>query len=365
MRQLVTLREVAELIPIEGADFIELAQVDGWQCVVKKGDFCVGQRGLFFEIDSLIPTEDERFKFLSKGQVRTHHRIKSMKLRGSLSQGLLMPWATLTANEADRFGSEDESLTDIFKVEKYEPSLPMGGAQKGTFPTDIIPKTSQERVQNIHKEIEGLNSFDFEITEKLDGTSCTMYHVMTAIKPPETIEGRVSAMIEFEPRTGVCSRNWEMEQEDSSVYARVFQELDIHNKLRQLNRNIAIQGEIVGPGIQKNLYKLEATTFFVFDIYDVDKGCYLLPMERVALTCQLGLLHVPALNFYHAFGGAIELIQQGDEGCALDLNTILAAADGKSQLNKNAKREGLVFKHHRDAELSFKAISNKFLLKHQ
>jgi RNA ligase (TIGR02306 family) len=290
-----------------------------------------------------------------------------MKLRKALSQGLLMPMSMLTDDESESLamtGGRETDLTAFFNVEKYEPVLPMGGQQKGTFPTDLIPKTDQERVQNMHKDVEGFDSFDFEITEKLDGTSCTMFHVMRPVDEQETIEGRVTAVPVFKPHIGVCSRNWEMEKDDTSVYARVFQELDMHTKLRELNRNIAIQGEIIGPGIQKNLYKLEAATFYVFDIYDIDEKRYLCSMERVALANQLGLLHVPILSAIHTFGDVISPIQQGDEGCALNLDIILAAADGKSELHKNAKREGLVFKHHSNAELSFKAISNKWLLRH-
>ena len=145
MRQLVTIRTVSELIPIKGADRIELAKVDGWQCVVKKGDFEVGQMGFYFEIDSILPADDERFAFLEPRKFR----IKSMKLRGALSQGLLMPMSILTDEEAEDLAmlapiGSTTSTTDLaafFRVQKYEPPMPIQGEQKGTFPTHLVPKT--------------------------------------------------------------------------------------------------------------------------------------------------------------------------------------------------------------------------------
>jgi RNA ligase (TIGR02306 family) len=202
------MRTVREILPIEGADRIELAKVDGWQMVVGKGDFKVGDRGVMFEIDSLIPGDDERFKFLSRGQVRTHYRIKSMKLRGTLSQGLLMPTSILTDDEAEQLMlSPEQDMAALLGVQKYEPTMPMGGKQKGTFPTHLVPKTDQERIQNVPEVLEGRNNREFEITEKLDGTSCTFFACIE--------EGPV---LGDSIRTGVCSRNWEMQILDSNVY---------------------------------------------------------------------------------------------------------------------------------------------------
>jgi len=347
-RQLVTVREISELVPIVGADVIELAKVDGWQCVVKKGDFNVGDRGIYFEIDSMIPSDDERFEFLSRGQVRTHYRIKTMRLRKALSQGLLMPMSILTAEEFGRSfpprgaGWDEENLTDVLRVEKYEPSLPAGGTQKGTFPTHLIPKTDQERVQNIPRDIAGRTAGEFEITEKLDGTSCTFYY----FNDP-TLDTHGDLPNEMTDRVGACSRNWEMKLDDSSVYASIFKELELEQKLRALKRNIAIQGEIIGGNIQGNRYKLVKQTFYVFDIYDIDAKRYLNQWDRIALVSELGLSHVPLVLHKADF--------------PLTLDVVLDFAEDKSTLC-DTQREGVVFKE-KDGPLTFKAISNKFLLK--
>lgn len=338
MRKLVTVRTVKELLPIEGADRIELAKIDGWQCVVKKGEFQVGDPGLYFEIDSVLPADDERFAFLEPRKFR----IKSMRLRGTLSQGLMLPLSALTSEEYERWQKsaqtdEGETLTEILRVQKYEPPLPISGEQAGPFPTHLVPKTDQERIQNIPDVLDGRSSLEFEITEKLDGTSCTMFCQVQSTDP-------------LGLRLGVCSRNWEMKVEDGNVYAVIFKELDLGNKLRKLNRNIAIQGEIIGGRIQRNHYQRGQQEFYVFDIWDIDKQGYLSHQERFNLVQVLGLRHVPVLD-----------IRLEDP---MTLERILDTADGQSVINPQVAREGLVFKAL-DGSISFKAISNRWLLKHE
>lgn len=335
-----------ELLPIEGADRIELAKIDGWQCIVKKGDFKVGDSGLYFEIDSMIPATDERFSFLSKGKVVPFYRIKTMKMKGVLSQGLLVPLeSTLTQDEKARMAFGEE-LQVILGVEKYEPPLPTGGQQKGTFPTHLVPKTDQERVQNITKELVGRNASEFEVTEKLDGTSCTIwYHCQEGVA---SLQDSAQMELRRNPYVGVASRNWEMDRDDSNVYAKVLRDNDLVTKLGQLGRNIAIQGEIIGPAIQGNKYQRATQELFVFDIYDIDAKRYLAPNERIQLTAQLGLNHVPVMK---------------DVVSSMDSALLLALAEGQSELHA-VEREGLVFKAY-DGSLSFKAISNKWLLKYE
>jgi RNA ligase (TIGR02306 family) len=351
MRQLVTIRTVSELIPIEGADVIELAKVDGWQCVVKKGDFKVGDQGVYFEIDSMIPSDDLRFKFLDKGKVQSHYRIKSMRLRKALSQGLLMPRSIITYKDEARSrmqvnGEALETWTDIFGVQKYEPPVPIAGVQKGTFPTHIVPKTDQERIQNIAEILTNDFFADrvWEVTEKLDGTSCTFFYFN---EPDADLHGDVPA--EMTAKMGACSRNWEMKLDDENVYAQLFKKLELGPKLSKLNRNLAIQGEIIGGRIQGNKYQRGEQEFSAFDVYDIDNQCHWTPAARRELCQELGLLHVPVL----------------DEAahCAIHLDDMLKLAEGHSVLHAT-QREGVVYKAY-GKNFSFKVISNKFLLKHE
>lgn len=346
MRQLVTIRTVNSLTPIKDADRIELAQVDGWQCIVKKGDFQVGDRGIFFEIDSVLPEDDKRFSFLA---ARKFH-IKTMRMKKVLSQGLLMPTSILTDDEAEQLMlSPEQDIANLLRVQKYEPPVPIQGEQKGTFPTYLVPKTDQERIQNIPEVLEGRQATEFEITEKLDGTSCTFFyhHDKSVLVPQDGAQIRGDRKV---IHIGACSRNWEMKLDDDNVYARLFKELDLERKLRKFNRNIAIQGEIIGGRVQGNIYKRGKQEFYVFDIYDIDRQRYLSPLERFGLAVDiLGLLHVPHPSHQANF--------------PLTLDAVLSYAEDKSVLF-DTQREGVVFKE-KDGPLTFKAISNQFLLKHE
>lgn len=378
MRQLVTTRTVARISPIPNADAIEVAEVDGWKVVVKKGDFLPGQEAIYFEIDSFLPSSDQRFSFLSKTGVRTQnnqegYRLRTVKLRGQVSQGLLLPVKDFPEFKSIR---EDTDLAALINVQKWDPPLPssLSGKAKGNFPS-FLGKTDQERAQNIPRQIFGYDTLtvpfpydvppdawasleadgtifldkddntwkkvifpeadpkaQYEVTIKLDGSSCTFYH--------------------NNGKTGVCSRNLELDPEDtSSTFVQTYQSLDMPNLLPRLGRNIALQGELMGPGIQKNREGLSHPTFFVFDIFDIDTQSYLPPDERRRLLADVpSLQHVPVVQ------RATTLQELGIHNMA----DLLAFADGPSLNNKT--REGLVFKRL-DGQFSFKVISNAFLQK--
>ena len=169
----------------------------------------------------------------------------------------------------------------------------------------------------------------WEVTEKLDGSSMTVYV--------------------FDEDEGVCSRNLNLKETDTNSLWKLARKYDMIGKIRATGRNLALQGEIIGEGIQGNPYKLKGQDFYLFDIYDIDQGKYLTPHERHDLVETMGIKHVPWISFTRAM---------------LDdtVETLLHEAEGKSQLCATTEREGLVFKSH-DAKHSFKAISNKFLLK--
>ena len=332
MRKLASIRKIAEINPIENADAIEVATVDGWKVVVKKGEFNVGDLAVYLEVDSWVPTE--LAPFLTKGkQPREFNgvkgeRLRTIKLRGQLSQGLLLNMDEVMP-QTHSFG-EGSDVTEFLGIQKWERPIPaqLAGVMKGSFPS-FIPKTDQERAQNIVKEIKTAAEAElmFEVTEKLEGSSMTCY----------LRDG------EF----GVCSRNIDLKfDETNAFWARAIEE-NIEAKLRALGRNIAIQGELIGPGIQGNIYNMPQTRYRVFDIYDIDKGEYLLPEERRRMCEVLGLIHVPVVFEYFMLDG--------------DVQGLLEIADGESALNSFVLREGLVFKQV-DGGMTFKAVSNKYLL---
>lgn len=322
MRKLATIRIVKEIKPIEGADFIELVLIDGWQCIAKKGAFNQGDKCVYFEIDSFLPIEPQ-YEFLRKSSFKKMgdkegFRLKTIKLRGQLSQGLALPLSEIDYDFS--LVTEGADLTEILGVVKYEKPIPaqLQGTVKRYFPS-FLKKTDQERVQNIEPEtIKG----HWLATEKLDGTSFTCYL--------------------YQGEFGVCSRNLELVESEDNLYWKIARELDLELTLKD---GYAIQGEIIGPGVQGNPYKLTKHELYIFHIFDINKQAYL-PMYQVPGALD-GLKTVPWVDSY------VNLEEMSTE-------EILKYAEGKSILNSETEREGIVF--YQEAR-SFKAISNKFLLK--
>ncbi|ARK42632.1 RNA ligase (ATP) [Burkholderia pseudomallei] len=351
-RKLATVRRVSQLRPIDGADLIELAIVDGWQCVVKKGEFAAGDLGIYFEIDSFLPSTDERYAFLEpkfiKWEGKVGARIKTMKLKGQLSQGLLLPASAYPEIDA----IEDSDVTDALGIEKWEKPLPacLGGTARGNFPS-FIPKTDQERVQNIRDLFEDWGHHTFQETTKMGGSSMTVYYVAKDSRIYEQNAKPDADGNMPEELSGVCSRNLDLVETQGNQFWITARENQIIEKLRALGRNLAIQGELCGSGIQSNFEKFPEGVhdFFVYDAWDIDRQQYLSPTETHALADQLSLKHVPVLGY----------IVLNDVGHTI--GQILDRAEGQG-IN-GAKREGIVFKHV-ESGFSFKAISNSYLLKH-
>ena len=350
-RKMASIRRIDEIRPIEGADAIECAVIGGWTVVIKKGDFKAGDLAVYCEIDSWIPNEIA--PFLSKGKEPREYngvkgeRLRTVKLRGQLSQGLLLPidekmliewevahivWGSDDGNAAPKFvGGED--LTEILGIQKWEAPIPaqLAGDVEGPFPS-FIPKTDQERIQNLTEELKTWQdnpAFTWEMTEKIDGSSMTVF-----------VNG---------DQAGVCSRNWNLTETAGNTLWAVARRAGLIDKIRESGRNLALQGEIIGEGIQGNAYALKGQDFFLFDIYDIDRGEYLTPLERRVFADTHGINHVPVIT-------KEMVIQHWVTG-------LLSLADGVSSLNQKANREGLVFKCNTFGGPSFKAISNRWLMK--
>ena len=339
MRKMATVRRIDSIRPIPDADAIECAVVGGWTVVVKKGEFKAGDLAVYCEIDSWIPTEIAPFLTKPGQEVKEYEgikgeRLRTVKLRGQLSQGLLLSLKDpiiykmlLGSND----WSEGQDFSEMLGIVKYEAPIPaqLAGEVKGAFP-GFIPKTDQERIQNLSTELAAWREeADFwEVTEKLDGSSMTVY-----IRDGEF---------------GVCSRNLELKRNHDNSLWKAAEHQALETILAEHGKNIALQGELVGEGIQGNPYKKKGQHFFLFDAYLIDEGRYMTPQERHDFIASTGVSHVPIIDR----GGIIR--------DAMD--AILVGAEGKSLLNEQTEREGLVFKRH-DGKASFKAISNRFLLR--
>jgi RNA ligase (TIGR02306 family) len=333
-RKMATVQCIDDITPIEGADAIETAHIGGWTVVIRKGEFSKNEMIVFCEIDSWIP--HKLAPFLTKGKEPREYlgvpgeRLRTVRLRKQLSQGLILPLSVLPV----ALYHAGKDVSERLGIVKYEPPMPaeLAGIARGNFPS-FIPKTDQERVQNLSKSLVDWVAQDlrWEVTEKLDGSSMTVYYNNG----------------EF----GVCSRNLDLVESADNAFWKAANALNLREKLEYYKLNFAIQGELIGEGIQGNKYNLKGTKFMVYDIWAIDEQKYLTSIERRAISQGLALDHVPVFIYF------MWLLTPS-------IDDILKAAEGESKLAP-IENEGLVFKCITNPDLSFKAISNKFLEKNK
>lgn len=321
------------------ADALDICTIGGWQCVSKIGDFNAGDLAIYVSIDAWVPHHIA--PFLSKGKEPREYnsvkgeRLRTVRLRGQISQGLLLPLSVLPHSLGYQYSApEGDDVTEWLGIQKWEAPIPacLAGSVRGNFPSSI-PKTDQERIQNLSKELEQwkAESLTWEVTEKLDGSSMTVY----CFKQDDEYD------------SGVCSRNLDLKRDENNTFWKVAIREQLIEKLQSTGKSLAIQGELVGEGIQNNPYSIRGHEFFLFDVYDITLGRYFTPEQRRNLAKELGIKHAPVYN--------------NSANVEYSVQELLVKAESKSCLNNNTEQEGLVFKCN-EKQLSFKAISNKFLL---
>ena len=336
MRKLASIQKIKALDPIEGADAIERASVLGWQLVVKKNEFKVGDLCVYCEIDSLFPDKPE-FEFLRPRKMR----VKTIRLRGQISQGICFPLSFLPpAFEV----FEDADCTEAMGIVKYEPPVPahLSGIAKGKFPS-FIPKTDETRVQVMQRLLDKYKGEPCYVTEKLDGSSATYYI--------------------YQNEFGVCSRNLDLIEDGENTFWKVARALDIETKLRSLNGNYALQGELVGEHVQDNKLKLRGHMVYFFNLFDIDRFEYLAYDAFVKTIASLGLQTVPILST--------------DYPLSNDIDSIIQMATRKSALKPELWAEGIVIRpltekidlilsneNFNNGRVTLKAINPEFLLKY-
>lgn len=336
LRKLASIRKISHIQSIPGADMIELAIVDGWKVVVAKNvEHKVGDMVVYCEIDSFLPIKEE-FEFLRKSSYKKMSdgtegfRLRTIKLKGQVSQGLILPLKDLQLPNKDLI-EVGMDVTKELGIIKYEPPIPaeLSGKVKGLFPS-FLRKTDEERIQNLSDEYENLKQHKFYVTEKLDGSSATFYYK--------------------DGMFGVCSRNLELLESEGNTFWKVARQLDLENKMRDFGLNISIQGELIGSNVNGNIYKLNYHDVKFFNVFDIDNQEYY-DLDMFKSVCnRLGVKTVPILD---------EKFKLPD-----NIDVLLLQAEGKSVINENSDREGLVIRSL-DRKTSFKVISNKFLLKNE
>lgn len=315
MRQLVSYEEILKVSPIENADAIETATVRGWEVVVKKGEFSVGEKVVYFEVDSFLPADDPRFEFLIPRGTRTMddkqgHVLRTIRLRKQISQGLVPP---------------AEQFPELPEIEKWETPVPNGsGDIVGGFPLRWVPKTDSERIQNLGKFLPEILDHEWVCTEKIHGTSTT------AVR---TDEGELI----------VASRNWAVN--DLDLRYTVLSDLGI---LDLLPNGWAIQGEIFGEGLLNNTLDIKGHQFRAFSLYNNAKFVPYDEWPPVFVKFR-----VPILNWD---------MPQTVEGFVDQVNKM------KSTINPKKNAEGVVWHGPKPFTFlgersTFKSINNEFLLK--
>lgn len=365
-RKLASVVKIASVSSIPEADRLEVIEMDGkgWRVVTSKGEFQPGDLAVYFEIDSFLPSDDERYaflrerclrKFCSKGGsvLREGLRIKTAKLRGVISQGLVMPIAKFPELIGPD-GSPPEigfDATAALNVEHYdEVAEAMRPAQGGIGASDamgsfpgFIPKTDEERIQNLSEYFTTMRGRLFEVTEKNDGTSITMF---------------LSPSMDAENPFGVCTRNQRIKPPDEGAEPtlpwRMAYKYSVEAAIRAANEatgaELAFQGELVGPGVNANRDFYRDWEWHVFRIWNITAGSFVPPPEARALCARVGLQYVPVI------AESMDVFNQ-----FADTDALLAFAEGKTV--RGNEREGLVFKSVDAPYVSFKAVSNRYLLK--
>lgn len=373
MRKLASIQRIAELNPIEGKDRIELATILGWRVIVQKGMYSVGDLCVYCEPDSLMPDKPE-FEFL-RGK---NFKIKVMKMAGVISEGIVFPLSILPQQEQDK-AAEGRDVTEILGVRhmdevEEEANVPKPSTLKSTplfkfavaltgnrvtrpighllintlkkkgrgnikkFPS-FIRKTDETRIQTIPHILD--KDETYICREKVDGSSMTVF----LVRKPKTLFKR-KPQYEF----GVCSRNRRLYKGsfDSERFLSTAAKYKMEEALRDMIGSLdwlVLQGELVGPGIQKNLYKLDSHRFYAFNLItphkkvSCDIGEHLMSRYDIPWAPSLGLIKSP-----------------------FTVQEVLDAATGNSQINPSVRREGMVCRNY-GKDISFKAVSPEYLLK--
>lgn len=337
-RKLASIQRIREIKAIIDADRIEVATILGWRVVVQKGQFKAGDLCIYVEIDAVLPSENfdkPKYKFLKEKKFH----IKTVLIRGKPSQGIAFPITIM--NELygiNIYPIEGQDITREMGIKQYQYPIHenMIGKIKGDFPA-FIPKTKEVRIQTVPDIVEKYAGTKCYISEKIDGESITIF-----LK-----DGNL----------GVCTHKVELEYDEENPIWQLIDDLKIFDDLKDFDKNIAVQGEFIGPGIKKNKYKQEKHDLYLFNLINLDSYKYEDYRTFKEWTTKYHQKTVPILDENYILSDDIKKLEQ--------------LASGVSKINKT-KREGIVIrplKEIEDAKLNgrvgFKVIDTKFLTKHK
>lgn len=381
MRELAYIETIKAIKPITGADRIECAEILGWEVVIQKDTFKVGEHIVYCEVDSILP-KLECFEFLRP----RNFRIKTICLKQQISQGIVFPLSVLTDVDPSfnlnklKLGQD---VTEALKIVKYDPESALDDeipqekrswitnkwsfikwkltgikpVRKGSFPQDV-PKTDEIRVQKMGSLLEKREGELVYITEKIEGSSCTFVYRRN--------DNWLAKVLGKNHIFQVCSRNRIVYDsrtgrgETNKQFYPLAEKYNLLSGLKRLNRNLAVQGECLGPGVQNNIYQLPEYEFRAFLIYDLDAKKYLDFNEAFTLMAQLGLTSVPIID------ASVKLVN--------DVKHYVELSKGTSRINAKTNKEGIIIQASKtnregiviramNGDFSFKSINPDYLLK--
>ena len=337
-RVMAYVASIEEKKSIKGADLIEAYRVGGWWVVDKKDAYAVNDLAIYVSIDSWVP--HSLAPFLSKGKEPREfngvkgEKLRTVRLRGQISQGLLLPLSIAfelpATTNVDIAGAD---LTQVLGIQKWEAPIPacLAGQMRGVFPSKV-KKTDAERVQNLNRSIEQFREmgYTFTVMEKADGSSSSFF-------------------LDVDNDFHVCSRNWSLKDEGDNTFWNMAKKYSIQEKMIANDmQGLAIQGEVFGNGLNGNTYRSSIQDLLVFSIYDTKTSSYLPTLEAKKIADKL------ELNFVPIIGQCNELPS---------IEKMLSLAEFNSHINPVVAAEGHVYRCNEDPNICFKAISNVWLLK--
>lgn len=327
-----------DLVPHKNADVLSIAMIkgSGWQCIVKTSDMIDKKLGVYIPIDAEVPVSNPIFAFLDKDKKGKPFRIRTIRLRGALSQGLLVP-----APEGAILGDD---FTETWGVTRWEPVIPTHLAgDMIREPGSFQKYTSIENYKNFPNVF--LSGDQVRITEKLHGTNCRFGFVD---------DGTVAGLRFF-----VGTHKTARDKTGDNLYSRVARALKIEENLAEVMTKLGsakshfiIYGEIYGYNVQDLTYGC-AKNEQQFRIFDVSVDHQYQPWEVVQeVAAGLGVAIVPVLH-------------RG----SFSLETALALRDGLTTLGAAHVREGVVVTAEPEAthlevgRKIIKFISDEYLLR--
>jgi len=350
MRKLASIQSIKEILPIEGADRVELAKVLGWQCVVEKGKYTLGEKVIYCEVDSFLPVKEE-FEFLRSSSFRKNtllgegFRVRTITLRGQLSQGLVLPLDLLPEGTDV---SEGNDVTAVLGIKEWEVPEVAGnfGTIVGGLPEGFIP-SDETRIQSLPDILKEFANVPYYITTKMDGTSCMC---------------GVTKNKDGERKFHVTGHYTELKDDGKSAFYEYVKKKDIPSRLENLVNSmgygsLVIKGEWCGEGVQKNRLKLKTPEWYVFTV-DIDgKRADLSQMADICRKLDLKMVPIE---------------EEGTNLAAMYKDTDALILRSKGSYPNGGPKEGIVIRPRHTiyseslkGPLSFKVLNPKYLLKHE